>query len=72
MDTLDVRGLSCPLPVLRVKQKLDKGASNFRIVGSAEVAFENVTKFLRAQGIDCKVVSHSAHEWEIEVGREGR
>ncbi|ADI00839.1 MAG TPA: SirA family protein [Syntrophothermus lipocalidus] len=72
MEILDVRGLSCPLPVLKVKKSLDKGATDLRVIGSAQVAFENVTRFARSQGLEVNVLSHSPHEWEIELKRTGR
>lgn len=31
METIDVRGLSCPSPVLEVKQAIDKGVKTLRL-----------------------------------------
>jgi len=67
MEIIDVRGLSCPLPVLKVKKSIDQGACELKVTGSAQVAFENVTKFARSQGFQVKVISHSPHDWEIEL-----
>ena len=34
MDILDVRGLSCPLPVMKTKKVLDSGVQELQIEGS--------------------------------------
>jgi TusA-related sulfurtransferase len=37
METVDVRGLSCPMPVIRTKQAIDKGAREL-LVGQQVIA----------------------------------
>lgn len=65
-DTLDCRGLSCPQPVLEVKQKLEQGRGPFAVLVDAQVAVENITRFLSHKGIPYQV-SGSEKESLIEV-----
>ncbi|MGI6412373.1 MAG: sulfurtransferase TusA family protein [Syntrophomonadaceae bacterium] len=51
METLDVRGLSCPMPVLKCKKIMDTGATEIKVVGSSEVSKENVMKLARSQAL---------------------
>lgn len=67
MDTLDVRGLSCPLPVLKTKKVLDKGCQELQIIGSSKVSQENVGKFAASQGFSVKLVSDLPDEWNIII-----
>lgn len=49
---LDCRGLPCPQPVLKCKQRLDQGAADgLRVLVDNEPAKENVTRFLASQGL---------------------
>lgn len=46
---LDCRGLPCPQPVFKCKQRLDQGAADgLRVLVDNEPAKENVTRFLAA------------------------
>ncbi len=65
-SVLDCRGLSCPLPVIRVKEKLEKGAQTFSVLVDARIAVENITRFLGHQGIAFTVSDHGP-ESRIEV-----
>ncbi len=53
---IDCRGLSCPQPVLRVKEELDKGRS-FSVLVDACVAVENISRFLEHRGVGFAVTS---------------
>lgn len=48
MKTLDLRGYSCPLPLIKTKQALEQEASLTVIVDEA-VAKENILKFAKSQ-----------------------
>ncbi len=65
-DTLDCRGLSCPQPVLEVKQKLEQGRTPFVVLVDAQVAVENITRFLNQKGVPYQV-SEGEGESLIEV-----
>lgn len=68
-DTLDCRGLSCPQPVLTVKEQLEKGGGPFAVRVDAQVAVENITRFLGMKGVPFKV-SETEGECLIEVKLE--
>ncbi|NLU50257.1 MAG: SirA family protein [Syntrophomonadaceae bacterium] len=67
MGNLDVRGLSCPLPVLRVKQALDAGETELDIVGDSAVSRENITRFVQNLGGAVEVVQADGNEWRLLV-----
>ena len=69
MDTLDVRGLSCPLPVLKTKKALEKGGQELNITGSSKVSQENVSKFAISQGFKVNLVSESPDEWNLIINK---
>ncbi len=49
---IDTSGLSCPQPVLLVKQAVEAGEKDLDIIVDTEVARENVGKFLKKAGLD--------------------
>ena len=49
--TLDCRGLSCPLPVIRVKEQVEQSGGPFAILVDSGIAVENITRFLGQRGI---------------------
>lgn len=67
METLDVRGLSCPMPVLKCKKIMDTGATELKVVGSSEVSKENVMKLARSQGFNVKITVDNKDWWEMEI-----
>ncbi len=52
---LDCRGLSCPLPVIRVKERVEQGGAPFAVLAEPGIAVENIVRFLGHRGIACKV-----------------
>lgn len=52
---LDCRGLSCPLPVIRVKERVEQGGEPFAILAEPGIAVENIRRFLDQLGISCTV-----------------
>lgn len=67
MDILDVRGLSCPIPVLKTKKAVEKGLTELEIIGSSKVSQENVSKFAASQGYKVEIKSAPADEWTIVI-----
>ncbi|NPV93168.1 MAG: SirA family protein [Firmicutes bacterium] len=67
MQTLDVRGLSCPIPVLKTKKEVDKGAKELHILGSGRAPKENVTRYARSSGFSVELVSDDGDEWVLEI-----
>ena len=50
MITIDVRGLSCPIPVLKTKQAVKNREKNFEIISDSNASMENILKYLRSEG----------------------
>lgn len=49
---IDTSGLSCPQPVLLVKQAMEAGNKDLDIIVDTEVARENVGKYLKKAGLE--------------------
>ena len=64
---VDVRGLSCPEPVLRTKKALDKKADKYVILLDNPTAYGNVQRFLTKAG-KTFVAQEVGGEFEIKVG----
>jgi len=69
MEILDVRGLSCPIPVMKTKKALDKGLTELEITGDSQVSRENVSKYAVSQGFTVKMVSYSPNEWKMAISK---
>ncbi|MDD3365349.1 MAG: sulfurtransferase TusA family protein [Syntrophomonas sp.] len=69
MDTLDVKGLSCPIPVIKTKKALEKGCQELQVTGTGNVARENVSKYASSQGFEVKLVNDSPDEWYIILSK---
>jgi len=67
MDILDVRGLSCPIPVLKTKKAVEKGCTELEIIGSSKVSRENVSKFAASQGYKVEVTEDKSDEWKMVI-----
>jgi TusA-related sulfurtransferase len=59
-ETVDARGLSCPVPVIRTKEVLDGDPEGeVTVLLDEEVAKENVSRLARGMG------------WSVEVREDG-
>lgn len=67
MEKVDVRGLSCPLPVIRTKQVMDQGASEILITGSSAASLENVSRLAHTRNYKINVKKADKNDWEIEL-----
>ena len=48
---IDTRGLSCPIPVVMVREAIKKtGAAQLEVLADAQVAVENITRMATNQG----------------------
>ena len=54
---IDCRGLSCPLPVMRVKEELERDQGPFAVVVDAAICVENISRFLNYKGVPFKVTA---------------
>lgn len=50
MSTIDARGLSCPEPVMLLKQAMASKASSYEMKVDCKTAKENVTRYATSQG----------------------
>ena len=55
---LDVCGLSCPEPVLKLKQVID-GANEIELLADNQVCVENCSRFARSKGFNVLVNGES-------------
>lgn len=55
MNTVDARGLSCPMPVVMVQNEVKKNApAEFEVLLDSECSVENVTRFAKNNGYEVK------------------
>jgi len=47
---IDVRGLSCPEPVIMVQKAMESGESQYTVQTDSKPAVENITRFIVAHG----------------------
>lgn len=69
METVDVRGLSCPIPVIRTKKVIDAGSKSILVIGNTEVSKENVQRLAKSQGYQINLRSDSKEQWELELSK---
>jgi len=69
MEKLDVRGLSCPIPVVKTKKLIDQGAKEIMIVGDSSVAMENVSKLAASCGYKINMKNSDKNNWEMEISK---
>jgi tRNA 2-thiouridine synthesizing protein A len=70
MDKIDVRGLSCPMPVIKTKKAMDQGAKDLLVVGTSQVSKENVLKLARSQGYKAELTVDGKDEWEMKLNKQ--
>jgi tRNA 2-thiouridine synthesizing protein A len=54
MIEVDARGLSCPIPVVKTKQALDKNPDELTVLVDAYVQVENVSRLAQSKGYTCR------------------
>ena len=65
---LDIRGLTCPMTVIKVLQKVKTLEEETLIVlTDAETATNSVPKEMKKKGLDCLVENTSPGEWKMEI-----
>ncbi len=66
-ETVDARGFSCPVPVIRTKQALERLASGEVVVLlDEEVAKENVSRLARSLGWEVQA-AEDAGEFKLTI-----
>ena len=56
MKQLDARGLSCPEPVLLIRQAMQSGDACYEMVVDNPTSKENVTRYAQHQGYQVAVI----------------
>jgi len=70
MDSLDVRDLSCPIPVLKTQKALEKGLTELQVVGTGNTSKQNVTKFAKLKGYNVQLNSETDDEWQMVISKK--
>jgi tRNA 2-thiouridine synthesizing protein A len=70
MVEVDARGLSCPIPVVRTKQAIDRNPAEFCVLVDAYVQVENVTRLAESKGYTCKS-EQDGNIYRIIITRKG-
>ena len=76
METLDVRDLSCPLPVLKTQKALEKGLTELQVVGTGNTSKQNVTKFAKTKGYEVQLNQENNpkndDEWQMVISKNSK
>jgi tRNA 2-thiouridine synthesizing protein A len=67
MDTVDVRGLSCPLPVIKTKKLIDQGIKSLLVIGTSQVSKENVSKLGLSKDYKITMKVDQKDSWEMQL-----
>ena len=70
MIEVDARGLSCPIPVVKTKQAIDKNPEEFCVLVDAYVQVENVTRLAQSKGYQC-ASRQDGDTYRITITRKG-
>lgn len=69
-ENLDVRDLSCPLPVIKVKALMDGGAREIEVVGNTPAGRENIIRLAKSRNYHVAAEKMAAGEWKLVLTRE--
>lgn len=69
-NVVDTRGLSCPLPVLKAKEAIEKGVEKIEVLVDNNTALENVTRLAKNKGFTVKTQKSVDGDWQIFISRE--
>ncbi|MEG2666106.1 MAG: sulfurtransferase TusA family protein, partial [Bacteroidales bacterium] len=67
METIDVRGLACPTPLILTKRALLAATENtdFEIICNNEISLQNLKNYLRELGISYKEIEDEKKEFHL-------
>lgn len=69
-EVVDARGMACPAPVVKTREALQRGHTEFEVLVDNPTARENVTRFAISQG--CRVeVSEEGETFRLAIKKEG-
>jgi len=69
LETLDVKGKMCPLPVALTKRKLQTMATGqmLTVIGEGELEFDNVQRWAKNNGHEVLEASKSSAEFVVLI-----
>jgi len=68
MTEVDVRGLSCPIPVVKTKQAMEKNPSDeITVLLDSNVSKENVTRLAKSKEYSVDVQDVSNDEYKLTL-----
>ena len=68
MNKLDARGLSCPEPVIMIRQAMMSGEQEYQMVVDNPVSKENVTRYAEHQGYSVSV-NKDGDEYTLTISK---
>lgn len=69
-NIVDARGLSCPLPVLKTKEAIEKGDEKIEVLVDNNTALENITRIAENKGFTVKSQQNADGDWQILISRK--
>ena len=69
VETLDVKGKMCPIPVALTKRKLSEMQPGqlLEVVGEGELEFDNIQRWLKNNGHEILKISKNNNEFNILI-----
>lgn len=68
MDVLDLRGLSCPIPLIKTKQAMEK-LDSVQVIVDESTPKENILKFAHSQSYHA-ICEENLGEYRITLRKE--
>jgi len=69
-NVVDARGLSCPLPVLKAKEAIEKGDEKIEVLVDNNTALENVTRMAESKGCTVETQQNNDGDWQLFISQE--
>ncbi|OIQ08039.1 SirA-like protein [Moorella thermoacetica] len=70
-EWVDVRGLSCPLPLMKVKAVMDRGATEIKVHGDTPAARENITRLAENRNYAVTEAKTTPGDWKLVLTSKG-
>ena len=70
-ETVDARGLSCPIPVMKTKKVLETDPVQVVVLVDAYVQVENLTRLAGSSGYEVSEVDREGDAYRLSITRIG-
>lgn len=70
-QSLDVCGLSCPLPLMKVREVMNRKEESIEVVGDTPAARENIMRLADSRGYSVIEERLSASVWKLTLVLRG-